>query len=78
MVGIPKMKYGITRAQIINEFLKTDTKIKKDKIKESETIMKLRYDLMYKCFGIVVSEIDDFMVLIKETNDLLKQLNSKL
>jgi hypothetical protein len=75
---IPKIKYGITRAQIINEFLKTDAKIKKDNIKETKEILKLHYTLMYKCFGILAGEIDDFTSLIKETNNLLKQLNDKI
>jgi len=75
---IPKIKYGKTKAIIVNEFLKTDAKIKKDNIKEPEKIIKLHYTLMYKCLGIIANEIDDFTLLIKETNNLLEQINKKL
>lgn len=75
---IPEIKYGKTKALIVNEFLKTDAKIKKDNVKEPEKIIEQYHALMYKCFGIVANEIDDFTLLIKETNNLLEQLNSKL
>jgi len=44
---IPKIKYGKTKDIIVNEFLKTDAKIRKDNIKEPEKIIKLHYTLMY-------------------------------
>lgn len=74
----PKIKYGKTKAIIVNEFLKTDAKIKKDNIKEPGKIIKLHYTLMYKCLGIIANEVDDFTLLIKETNNLLEQINKKL
>ena len=69
---------GETQLKIVNEFVKNDIKIKKEKIEDPIKIANIRYKLMYKCFGIISSDVDKKTKTIDALNRTIERLRHKL
>lgn len=79
MKKIPQLKnVGEIQEKLVNKFVKNNAKIKKEKIKDPIKIANMRYTLMYKCFGIISSNVDKKTKTIDALSRTIERLRHKL